>query len=337
MARFGSARDYLESRSEVGEHRVVGGGSNLLVADEGPSGTFAVLSSPTSGVLDVAGSLVRIDAAGSWHETALELAQHGLSGVESLVGIPGTVGGGVVQNIGAYGHEICEVIERVKVLSVTDASVGWLTRDECKFGYRESRFKSADRGRFTVLEVEAALSPNSLSVPAYDQLEAELRDRVGASASGGYELPDVHRAVLALRNGKNMVWAEADTRTWGAGSFFVNPTVSTSELDTLVQRLGAPLPTWQVDGDTHKVSAGWLVESAGFPRGHNWSTVGLADGHALGLVNRSGSATSAEVLAAANEIARAVTALSGLRLLAEPILLGFAPEMSLDFDAHIEP
>ncbi len=335
LVGFGSAAAYLDGRSELGVHRVVGGGSNLLVADGGPAGTIAVLSSPSSGLLDLDGTRARLDAAGNWHETALDLADRGLAGVESLVGIPGTVGGAIVQNIGAYGHEICEVVERVEVASVLDGSQAALTPDECKFAYRDSRFKSADRGRYVVLAVVVQLERNRLHVPAYDELARELADRTSGAADG-YELHDVHQAVLGLRSGKNMVWDRTDTRTWGAGSFFVNPTVTAIELASLVERLG-DLPAWPVDRVTHKVSAGWLVERAGFRRGHAWSTVALADGHALGLVNRSGTATTAEVLDAANEVARAVTRLSGLRLLAEPVLFGFDPDLRLDFDAHIEP
>lgn len=146
IAQFASSEEYLRELGLLGEHRVIGGGSNLLVSDDGPAGTIAVLSSASSGVQDIDGSRVRLDAAGSWHQTAVELGQHGLAGVESLVGIPGTVGGAVVQNLGAYGHEFCEVIERVRVLSTTDGSTRWFSNFECGFGYRNSRFKSADRG-----------------------------------------------------------------------------------------------------------------------------------------------------------------------------------------------
>ncbi len=129
LMAFSSAGEYLEALPGLGTHRVVGGGSNLLVADEGPRGTVAVLSRPGSGVVDVHGSLVLIDATGNWFATALDLGARGLGGVESLVGIPGSVGGAVVQNIGAYGHEICEVIERVRVVHVVDGSSVWLTAD----------------------------------------------------------------------------------------------------------------------------------------------------------------------------------------------------------------
>ncbi len=188
-----------------------------------------------------------------------------------------------------------------------------------------------------VLEAEVRLRPGEKHHPAYRELAGELEQRVPGSAEVGYDLADVHRAVLALRSAKNMVWDDKDPRTWGAGSFFVNPALTSDALAELVRRVGEQPPSWGMGPDAHKVSAGWLVERAGFRRGHVWEKVGLAPGHALGLVNRSGRATASEVLEAANDIGRAVTEMSGIRLMAEPILLGFEPGIHLDFDAHIEP
>ena len=336
VVRFTSSTEYREARPLLGEHRVIGGGSNLLVSDDGPAGTIAVLSSASSGVLDIDASRVRLDAAGSWHRTAVELGRHGLAGVESLVGIPGTVGGAAVQNLGAYGHEFCEVVERVRVLSTTDGSTRWLSRAECRFGYRNSRFKSTDRGRFVILEVEAQLRPDEGHVPVYAELASALREQTG-SVAASYPLPEVHAAVIDLRARKNMIWSEDDTRTWGAGSFFVNPLVSAASLDRCSDVAGCVPPHWAVSDGLHKLSAGWLVEQAGFRRGHEWDLVGLADGHALGLVNVSGRASCADVIDAANAIAAGVTRTFDIRLLAEPILLGFPSHTRLEFDAHLEP
>lgn len=334
---FGSASDYLAHRGELGPHRVVGAGSNLLVADDGPAGTVVVISSASSGVVDLDGSRARLDAAGNWHETALRLGVSSLGGVESLVGIPGTVGGAIVQNIGAYGHEICEVVERVEVVSTMSGATGWFSAEECRFGYRDSLFKSGERGRHVVTAVELRLRPGEPHVPVYTELAGELERRYSPDGAGGYELDHVHEAVLALRSNKNMVWAVDDPRTWGAGSFFVNPTLGTGMLADVTSRVGASPPSWDLPGGCHKISAGWLVERAGFERGHRWATVGLTEGHALGLVNITGHATSADVIEAANEIASGVTRMCGVRLLAEPILFGFAADLELHFDAHIEP
>lgn len=338
LVPFGSASEYLARSDELGPHRVVGGGSNLLVADDGPSGTVAVIASESDGVVDLDGSRARLDAGGNWHATTLRLGAEGLGGVESLVGIPGTVGGAVVQNIGAYGQEICEVVERVEVVSTASGVTCWFSAQECRFGYRDSVFKSTERGRHVVTAVELRLRPGELHVPAYSELAGELERRCGqADRAGGYRLDEVHESVLALRSNKNMVWQADDPRTWGAGSFFVNPTIGAGALGEITSRLGATPPSWELTAGRHKISAGWLVERAGFERGHRWATVGLTEGHALGLVNITGRASSADVLEAANEIASAVTRMCGLRLLAEPILFGFDAGIELAFDAHIEP
>jgi len=334
---FESGADYVAKRASLGPHRVVGGGSNLLLSDSGPQGTLVAVASARHGVLEISGSTALIDAAGDWNATAFELAGQGLAGAESLVGIPGSVGGAIVQNIGAYGHEISEVVKRVRVLSVEDGQTMWLDAHDCQFGYRDSRFKSSDRGQFVVLEAQLVLTEGGLHRPAYAELADELASRNNSPAPEGYELQAVHQAVIALRSAKNMVWQDSDTSTWGAGSFFVNPIVSGKDHERLTKELSSAMPAWpQLEGRV-KLSAGWLVEAAGFHRGHSWETVALADGHALGLVNRSGKATTAEVLEAANQIASAVTALTGLRLLAEPILMGFEPDLAVAFDAHIEP
>lgn len=183
--------------------------------------------------------------------------------------------------------------------------------------------------------MEAQLRPDEGHVPVYAELATALGERSGAASP--YPLPEVHAAVIGLRDRKNMIWREDDKRTWGAGSFFVNPTVSAETLATCSSTAGGAPPHWPVSKGQYKLSAGWLVEEAGFSRGHEWDSVGLAPGHALGLVNLSGRARSADVIDAANSMADAVTHKFDIRLLAEPILFGFPDGVRLDFDAHLEP
>ncbi len=333
---FVKASEYEAALGDLDEHRVIGGGSNLLVADSGVDGTVVALTSDQSAIVDIDRTDVIIDAGGNWHETVVAIAAAGLGGPESLIGIPGTVGGAIVQNIGAYGFEICSFIRHVFAYDKLEKRKVTIEVSDCGFSYRDSRFKSTDRGRFVILGACLRLQKTSRHTPKYRELREQL-SQASPSSSEDFDIALVHEHVLALRHGKNMVWSQQDSGTWGAGSFFVNPIVDvavhTSICATDPER---KVPSWPASGSKVKLSAGWLVEQAGFTRGHNWEKVGLANGHALGLVNRSQQAQAADVIAAANNIGKAVHESFGIRLLAEPILLGFDKNMPLSFDAHIE-
>lgn len=336
LKRYGDSAAYLDALDHLGDHRVIGGGSNLLVSDDGPAGTIVVLASDDGAKVDVEASQATLDAAGNWSATVAALGRRGLAGVESLIGIPGSVGGAVVQNIGAYGTEIAELIEAVETLEVSSGKMVRFDAEACRFAYRDSRFKSFDRGKYVVTRVTLRLVPGGRHVPRYAELARHLEDRFGANRDG-FSIDQVHETVLGLRRSKNMVWDQDDPCTWGAGSFFVNPIVSEAAFESVRAGSVASVPAWPI-AETGKVklAAGWLVEQSGFKRGHRWDRVGLADGHALGLVNRSGTATTADVIGAANEIAAAVQERFGIRLHAEPVFLGFDPSLALAFDAHIE-
>lgn len=334
---YDTSAAYLDARPQIGEHRVVGGGSNILVSDNGPAGRIVVLASNAEAGYERDGDRVRIDAAGNWSATVAALGRQGLAGVESLIGIPGSVGGACVQNIGAYGTEIAERIETVETIEASTGQTVVFDAMQCRFAYRDSRFKSADRGKYVVTSVVLRLVPSGLHQPRYAELARQLEDRFGR-ASDGYPIDQVHQTVLALRRSKNMVWDSNDTRTWGAGSFFVNPIVASSVFDAVQAKSDVPIPAWPVEATNEvKLAAGWLVEQSGYKRGHAWERVALADGHALGLVNRSGHATSKDVITAANVVATAVYESFGIRFHAEPVLLGFDPDVELAFDAIVEP
>lgn len=333
---YTTAAAYLDAWPQIGDHRVVGGGSNLLVSDDGPAGSIVVLTSDRAAACDRDGDRVRIDAAGNWSETVAELGRQGLAGVESLIGIPGSVGGACVQNIGAYGTEIAERIEKVETIDASTGDVVHFDVTQCRFAYRDSRFKTADRGRYVVTAVVLRLVPDGLHQPRYAELARELESRFGRH-DDGYTIDQVHHVVLELRRRKNMVWDKQDTRTWGAGSFFVNPIVAPSVFEAAQATSDATIPAWPIETTGQvKLAAGWLVEQSGFRRGHSWARVALADGHALGLVNRSGEASSLDVLEAANAVASAVHERFAIRLHAEPVLMGFDPAVELAFDAIIE-
>ncbi|KRC52713.1 MULTISPECIES: UDP-N-acetylmuramate dehydrogenase [unclassified Nocardioides] len=295
---------------------LVGGGSNLVVADEGFAGTVVHLTGGGVRVEDDACGVTTVTVAAGepWDDFVARAVAEGWPGVEALSGIPGTAGATPVQNVGAYGQEVAQTIARVRVWDRVLRGQRTFTAAECQFAYRHSRFK-ADPARHLVLDVTFELHPGELSTPvAY----AELARTLGVEPGGRAPLADVREAVLGLRRGKGMVLDAADHDTWSAGSFFTNPFVEPSRVPE-----GAPSYP-QADGSV-KTSAAWLIEHAGFGKGHGLdrpgARVSLSTKHTLALTNRGG-ATTAELLDLAREVRDGVRERFGITLVNEPVLVG---------------
>ncbi|GAB7003120.1 UDP-N-acetylmuramate dehydrogenase [Nocardioides sp. AN3] len=296
---------------------VLGGGSNLVVADEGFTGTVVEVATTgvTSDVEDAGpacgGAMVTVAAGESWDELVATAVEHGWVGIEALAGIPGRVGATPIQNVGAYGQDVSQTIAAVRVWDRVLKGYRTFANADCRFGYRTSRFK-ADPGRHVVVDVTFQLRVGTLSAPiAYAELARSLGVEVGQRAPLG----DVRDAVLRLRRGKGMVLDADDHDTWSAGSFFTNPVVDPDRLPK-----GAPAYP-QPDGGV-KTSAAWLIEHAGFTRGYPGSGAAtLSTKHTLALTNR-GSATTKDLLGLAREVRDGVEERFGIRLENEPVLLG---------------
>ncbi len=295
---------------------LLGGGSNLLVPDEGVRGL--VLRLATRGVRSLDPGRRRVAAGEDWDRLVARCVAERLAGVECLAGIPGRVGAAPIQNIGAYGQEVAETIAEVGVLDLATLQRHRLGPEQCGFGYRDSAFKR-DPSRYLVLDVTFALRPRGRPSVRY----RELQQHVTEAAS----LAEVRQTVLSLRRRKSMVLRADDPNRRSAGSFFVNPVVSPEHADALVARAvregivssGAKVPRWIVPGGV-KLAAGWLIERAGFPKGTRRGNVGLSSAHALALVHHGGG-TTAELLAFAEAIRRAVHARFGVTLEREPRIL----------------
>ena len=300
---------------------VLAGGSNVVVADEGFPGTVVRIA--TRGVARE-GAGLEVAAGEPWDPLVADCVADGLAGVECLAGIPGSVGATPIQNVGAYGPEVAETISAVRVLDRDDGAVRTLAPADCAFTYRSSAFKRQP-GRWVVLAVSFALEASERSAPIrYPELARALGVEVGARAALG----EVREAVLALRRGKGMVLDPGDADTVSAGSFFTNPVLDADAFAALraraAERLGpdVPPPAWP-DADGHvKTSAAWLIERAGFHRGHgNPEGIAISGKHTLALTNR-GAGTTAELIALAREIAGGVQAAFGVALVPEPVLVG---------------
>ncbi len=315
-----SEDDLLEAvRSEDGPLLLVAGGSNLVVADAGyPATVVRVL---TSGVAERArdGRVELTVAAGEeWEPLVARCVAEGLAGVESLSGIPGSIGATPIQNVGASGQEVAETVVSVRVLDRERDVVEELPAEDCGFAYRSSAFKRTP-GRWVVLAVTFALERRELSGPlAY----AELARTLGVQPGEGAPLADVREAVLSLRRGKGMVLDPADPDSVSAGSFFTNPILGADAFAALERRAPERPPRFPEDDGRIKTSAAWLIERAGFQRGHgNPEGIAISSKHTLALTNR-GAGTTTELLALASDIAGGVRDRFGVQLEPEPTLVG---------------
>jgi len=307
---------------------VLAGGSNVVVADEGFPGT--VLRIATRGVAERPGAdgrvRLEVQAGEPWDPFVARCVDAGLAGVECLSGIPGSVGATPIQNVGAYGQEVAETIRGVRVLDRARGEVAELDPAACGFSYRSSAFKRAP-GRWIVLAVRFELVRSAVSAPIrYAELARRLDVPVGARAPLG----DVRAAVLALRRGKGMVIDPADPDSVSAGSFFTNPVLDADAFAALERRVARRLgdgvrpPAFPDSGGHVKTSAAWLIERAGFARGHGDPRgIAISDKHTLALTNR-GAGTTAELVALAREIAGGVRDAFGVELVPEPVFVGHA-------------
>jgi UDP-N-acetylmuramate dehydrogenase len=299
---------------------VLGGGSNLLVGDDGFAGTVVRIDIRGLGtdLQACSGAVITVAAGEPWDELVSHTVSQGWSGLEALSGIPGLAGATPIQNVGAYGSEVSEVISQVRTLDRQTGHQRTFFPVECGFGYRTSRFKhptGADYpNRYIVLSVTFQLRLGSLSAPVrYPELARSLGIAVGERAP----VPEVRAAVLDLRRNKGMVLAEDDHDTWSAGSFFTNPILAAEQAANLPD--AAPrFP--QPDGRV-KTSAAWLIEAAGFGKGYGTGPARLSGKHTLALTNR-GYARAEDLLTLAREVRNGVRARFGITLVPEPILVG---------------
>lgn len=305
---------------------VLGGGSNVVVADRGVEGL--VLQIAIGGVDFHPGggkTALRLGAGEPWDDVVAAAVSRGLAGLECLSGIPGSAGGTPVQNVGAYGQEVAQTIAEVTVLDRRSGDVTTLSGAECKFAYRTSRFKREDAGRFIVCGVLFELRPGPPTVTYPDVVSHLERSGVVSPA-----LADVRDAVLSIRRRKGMVIDASDPDTRSVGSFFMNPVVTADRHARLASAATGPVPGFVLPGGTVKIPAAWLIEQSGFARGYQSGTVGVSSKHPLAIINR-GAATARDVLALAGRIKRQVADRFDIWLRPEPAFVGFGDDPDVVF------
>jgi UDP-N-acetylmuramate dehydrogenase len=325
---FDSARSAAAARQALawaGERHlpvfVLGGGSNLVVADEGwPGLVLQVSVSGITGTPDGDDVCLTAGAGGRWDALVEHAVAAGLAGLECLSGIPGTVGGTPVQNVGAYGQEVGDVIDRVDVLDRATGGEQSMSAAACGFGYRMSRFKAADRDRFIVSSVTFRLRRDTPTI-AYPDVIAYLKQHAIMAAT----VRDVRGAVLAIRRRKGMVLDAGDPDTRSVGSFFMNPVVPATTHAALAELAKTAVPSFPAGEGLCKVPAAWLIEHAGFTRGFTAGAAGVSTKHPLALVNLGG-ASARDIVALAVRIKRQVADRFGIDLRTEPIFVGFGDD-----------
>jgi UDP-N-acetylmuramate dehydrogenase len=301
---------------------VLGGGSNLVVADAGWPGL--VLKIGMAGMerqpgLHEGKAVFEVGAGEDWDSFVSHAVKAGCAGIECLSGIPGSVGGTPVQNVGAYGQEVSETVESVEVFDLKDWQVRELCREACGFAYRSSIFNTAEQGRFIILRVTYGLDPGGAPRIGYADLKRHFQTRGGEPS-----LAETRDAVRQIRARKGMLIDEGDPDCRSAGSFFKNPMLSHSQHEELLRRArakGLTVPSYPALEKSRKVSAAWLVEHSGFARGYRLGHVGISSKHSLAIVGHDG-ATAVEVVALKNQIQQRVEETWGIHLEPEPVFVG---------------
>lgn len=294
---------------------IIGGGTNVLVSDSGFAGTVIRITNNSlkSEVDACSGATLTIGAGENWDDFVATSIERGFAGLETLSGIPGTIGATPIQNIGAYGHEVSEFITRVRTYDRKQREIKTFTNLECEFEYRNSHFK-ANPERYVILDVQFNLRQGEMTTPiTYSELAAKLGITVGEKAP----VAATRKAVLELRAMKGMLLDKNDRDSWSAGSFFTNPIVSAE----VAAKLPIAAPQWPTSDGRVKTSAAWLIENAGIQKGDSQGGARVSTKHVLALTN-AGNATASDIVALAQVAKAKVYEKFGISLEPEVNLIG---------------
>jgi UDP-N-acetylmuramate dehydrogenase len=306
---------------------LLGGGSNVVIADEGFDGL--VIANRIRGIdssHDTGAVRLKVGAGEEWDPLVERAVERNWGGIEALSGIPGSVGATPIQNVGAYGQEVSETIVEVEAIERRSGKLRTFTTADCRFAYRDSFFKSEAKDEFIIVNVSYRLHPGGKPALRYPELERKVRELHGESPS----LFQVRETVIAIRRGKGMVIDPADPDSRSDGSFFMNPIVGGEDFQNFLQRAteeipglsAADIPSFPAGEGRVKLSAAWLIEKAGFTKGYGEGAVGLSTKHALAIVNRGGG-KAVDVLTLVAEIQRTVANKFGVAIRPEPNFVGF--------------
>ena len=310
---------------------ILGGGSNLVVADSGWPGLVLriAIGGTATPTTDGAGNAVlfSVGAGVDWDDFVAQAVVQNCAGVECLSGIPGSVGGTPVQNVGAYGQEVSDTIESVRVFDLKDDRIVVLPKPACGFRYRSSVFNTTERGRYIILRVNYRLKRGGAPSLKYDDLQKYFAERfvMNSTEKKMPSLAEVREAVREIRRSKGMLIVAGDEDCRSAGSFFKNPILTEAAFEDLAARAaakGLEIPSYPALDAQHKISAAWLVEHSAFSKGYVAGAAGVSHKHALALINR-GEAKASDIISLKDQIQNGVQGAWGIRLEPEPVFVGF--------------
>src|ERR1700686_3046952 len=313
---------------------ILGGGSNLVIADSGWPGlvlriaiggiTTPEMNAATANDAKSTAVLFSVGAGVNWDDFVAQAVTQNCAGVECLSGIPGSVGGTPVQNVGAYGQEVSDTVESVRALDLKEDRIVVLPKPACGFRYRTSIFNTTERGRYIILRVNFRLKRGGAPSLKYADLQKHFAERLAGKKTPP-SLAEVREAVREIRRSKGMLIVPGDDDCRSAGSFFKNPVLSEEQFKALAERAeskGLEIPSYPALDAHHKVSAAWLVEHSGFSKGYALGAAGISKKHALALINR-GEAKASDIVGLKDEIRHGVQEVWGILLEPEPVFLGF--------------
>ena len=308
---------------------VLGGGSNLVVADSGWPGlvlkiAIGGIASPRANHAPGNAVLFSVGAGVNWDDFVAHAVVQNCAGVECLSGIPGSVGGTPVQNVGAYGQEVADTIESVRAFDLKQDRIVVLPKPACGFRYRSSIFNGTERGRYIILQVNYRLQRGGAPSLKYADLQKHFAERLVPKQTPP-SLAETREAVRAIRRSKGMLIVPGDDDCRSAGSFFKNPVLGEGQFKDLAARAaskGLEIPSYPALDAQHKVSAAWLVEHSGFSKGYALGAASISHKHALALINR-GDAKASDIVELKDKIQRAVQETWAILLEPEPVFVGF--------------
>jgi len=305
--------------------QVLSGGSNIIFPDKGYAGMIIKIDTKGIEINEEGNNIyIKVKAGEVWDDVVRLCCERELTGVECLSGIPGSTGATPVQNVGAYGQEVKDVIESVTAIDRKTREIVTFKNAECNFGYRQSRFKNDDRNRYLITEVEFLFNKNIQPLIRYPELQKFIDSKkyTAKEYSLKEKLLQIRNAVLELRKGKSMIIDSNDPNSKSCGSFFINPELSEEDFEGFLERVKhinkELIPVFS-SGDKYKVSAAWLIENAGFHKGYKKGGVGISEKHSLALINIKG--TTDELLNLSSDIMTKVYDKTGIKLKTEPVIV----------------
>ncbi len=305
--------------------QVIGGGSNIIFSDEGFNGIVIKIDTKGIKFKELEKDLIEITAGAgeNWDDLVKLCIDNNLAGVECLSGIPGCVGAAPIQNVGAYGQEVSDTIVSVEAIDRLTLKIVEFTNEECKFSYRQSRFKNKDTDKYIITKVTYRLKKFAESKIKYPELKKYLdrNTKWDALKNSKEKLSVIRSSVINIRKSKSMVIDSNDPNTVSCGSFFLNPVLTEEEfreLEKTCSKNNLNIPSYKTDQGI-KIPAAWLVENAGFHKGYRKGGVGISTKHSLALINCGGSAK--ELLELSDKIEDDVYKKFGVKLRKEPEII----------------